>query len=237
MASVLVIIYAVVGFAMQIRTNRLAKESELHNTRKLTYMGEVLGALDVVRTVPRAGTFLRRWLEFSDTASDVDSARRLATNHTSTLAAAMLTLSTVVMLVSGAYLIEARALSVGGLIACNLLAARAMSLVTSLFLVVGKWQDFKRAANRMETMLVADKVREFVPRNEVQGSLALVGLRKAYPERPVALDNISLNIAAGERIALLGRPGAGKTTLLRCLAGLSKLCLLYTSRKSHRLKF
>ncbi|MGB2831423.1 MAG: ATP-binding cassette domain-containing protein [Methylotenera sp.] len=222
-ASILVLMYALIGYAMQVRTNRLSKESEQLNTRKLTYMGEALSALDVIRTVPLAGTFFRRWLDFSDMSSQIDSQRRLATSHSGTLAASMLTFSTVAMLVSGAYLIEARALSVGGLIACNLLASRAMSLVTSLFMVIGKWQDFKRASSRMESALQSVNAREFIPRTNVQGNLSLVGLRKAYPERPVALDNISLNIAAGERIALLGRPGAGKTTLLRCLAGLSKL--------------
>jgi ATP-binding cassette subfamily B protein/ATP-binding cassette subfamily C protein LapB len=221
-ASLLVAVYALIGYALQLRSNRLGKEAEQLNTRKLTYMGESLASLDVVRTVPGTGFFLRRWRDLSTDTANVDGQRRLATSHASTLAAGMMTFSTVTMLVAGAYLIEARSLSVGGLIACNLLTARAMSLVTSLYMVVGKWQDFQRAAKRMESTLQPVAEREHTPRPNVTGNIALIALSKNYPDRPVALDAVSLTFAPGERVALLGKPGAGKTTLLRCLAGLCK---------------
>jgi iron(III) transport system ATP-binding protein len=38
----------------------------------------------------------------------------------------------------------------------------------------------------------------------------------------VALDNVSIDIAASERVVLLGPSGCGKTTLLRCVAGLEQ---------------
>ena len=221
-AALLVMLYAAIGFVLQLRSNRLGKEAEQLNTRKLTYMGEALASLDVVRTVPGTGFFLRRWRDLSTDTANVDGQRRLANSHVNTLAAGMMTFSTVTMLVAGAYLIEARSLSVGGLIACNLLTARAMSLVTSLYMVVGKWQDFQRAAKRMEGTLQPVAEREHTPRPSVTGNIALIALSKKYPDRPIALDAVSVTFAPGERVALLGKPGAGKTTLLRCLAGLCK---------------
>ena len=45
---------------------------------------------------------------------------------------------------------------------------------------------------------------------------------KAYHER-VLLDRVSLGVAAGQRIGVVGRNGAGKTTLLAALAGTADL--------------
>jgi ATP-binding cassette subfamily B protein/ATP-binding cassette subfamily C protein LapB len=220
-ASLLVALYTVLGYLFQNRSNQLAKEAEKENTLKLSYMGEVLNSLDVVRTVPNAASFFSRWQNHSATTAEVDGQRRLATTHSNNLSAFMVTFSSVVMLIAGAYLIEARSLSVGGLIACNLLTARAMGLVSSLFMVLGKWQDFSRAAQRMETSLKPIENRVLTPRENIAGNINIINLSKQYPDRPISLDKVSLKINAGERIALLGKPGAGKTTLMRCLAGLN----------------
>lgn len=220
-ASLLVALYTALGYYFQHRSNKLAQASEKENTLKLSYMGEVLGSLDVVRTVPNADSFFSRWQTYSANAASIDGERRLASAHTNNLSAFMVTFSSIAILITGAYLIEARMLSVGGLIACNLLTARAMGLVSSLFMVLGKWQDFGRAAQRMDASLNPPESRLLTPRAEIAGNINVINLSKEYPERPICLDSISLKVMPGERIALLGKPGAGKTTLLRCLAGLN----------------
>lgn len=218
----LVLLYAGVGFVLQVRMNNLSKEAERNNTQKLSFMGEALGCLDVVRTTPGAGAFLRRWRELAQQTANFDTKRRLAVNHLGMFSSIMQTVTTVVILTAGVYLINAQLLSTGKLIACNLLASRAMALVASLFVVTGKWQDFTRAAARMETSLEIPVERECTPRQTIVGNISVIGLGKHYEGRPAALDNVSFSIAPGERIALLGRPGAGKSTLLQCLGGLCR---------------
>ncbi len=219
-AIVLVLLFSGVGFVLYSRQKRLNKEAEEKNTRKLAFMGEALGCLDVVRTTPGSGSFLRGWRVLADESTNFDTKRHLATQHMGMLSTAIQTITTVVVLTTGVYLINAQLMSIGKLIACNLLAGRAMALVASLFAVTGKWQDFKRAAARMETSLEAVDERECTPRPDIDGNIAVIGLGKHYEDRPPALETVSFSLSPGERIALLGRPGAGKSTLLRCLSGL-----------------
>lgn len=219
---VLVVLYTVAGLVLQNRQNNLSREAERSNTRKLSFMGEVLGSLDIVRTVPGAGVFLRRWRELAEESARFDAQRRMSLLHMGMLSASTYTVTTVVMLTAGVYLIHAQSLSSGRLIACSLLATRAMSLVASLFTVTGKWQDFKRAADRMENSMEPVVETECTPRPAVNGDISVNNLGKHYEGRPAALEGVSFRISPGERVALLGRPGAGKSTLLQCLGGLCR---------------
>ncbi len=220
--AILILVYAAAGFVQQRRLIRRSREAEHAVIGKLSFMGGAMAGLDIVRTVPGSGAFLRRWRQLVEDSARAEMKKRLTARHMGILARTMQTVTSVVVLTTGVYLIYGHLLSNGRLIACNLLATRAMGLVASLFGVIAKWEDFTRAAARLEEILGREEEREHVPLPAVRGEIEVIGVGRRYQGRPPALDGVSFSAAPGERIALLGRPGAGKTTLLRVICGLCR---------------
>lgn len=114
--------------------------------------------------------------------------------------------------------------------------------------VVGDWDAAsygalpraERAALGMRAWTVAEMEEEMAARVEVapaasvEGSpapatgaaaaegLAAQSLTVAFRRNPPVLEGLSLAVAPGRVLGIVGRTGAGKTTLLRCLSGLTR---------------
>ncbi|MGS3446465.1 cysteine/glutathione ABC transporter ATP-binding protein/permease CydC [Klebsiella electrica] len=101
---------------------------------------------------------------------------------------------------------------------CALAAFEALAPVTGAFQHLGQVMASARRITQItgqqpEVTFTAGDARAFGP-----VSLTLNQVTFGYPQQPSpALENISLQVGAGEHIAILGRTGCGKSTLLQLL--------------------
>ncbi|MGI9492208.1 MAG: peptidase domain-containing ABC transporter [Geminicoccaceae bacterium] len=131
--------------------------------------------------------------------------------------------TTVVMTSIGALAIVHGELTIGGLIAANMLAAR---VVQPLVQMIGVWRTLARlreAVTRLNSLLdePADLKVGTVARERPRGVITLenVDFRYEVESLPI-LRNINLTLRPGSIHGIVGVNGSGKTTLLNILQGL-----------------
>ncbi len=120
----------------------------------------------------------------------------------------------------GARLVINGEISVGQLIAFNMLAARVSGPVLRL---VQLWQDFQQAGisvERLGDVLNAPREPGYNPNRAslpaLQGRVTFDHVTFRYrPDRPEVLKRIQLDVKPGEVIGIVGRSGSGKSTLTK----------------------
>jgi subfamily B ATP-binding cassette protein HlyB/CyaB len=122
----------------------------------------------------------------------------------------------------GAHLVIAGELSVGQLVAFNMLAGRVSSPILKL---VNLWQDFQQAGisiARLGDILNTPTEPGFNPNRsrlpELKGDVALEQVRFRYRvDGPVILQELSLKASPGEVLGIVGRSGSGKSTITKLI--------------------
>ena len=220
----LMVVLALPIFGIGRSVKKLSRESQDRIADTSALAGEILNAMPTVQAYTQEHREAERFTQRTET-SFVTAIRRtrLRALMTALIIAAVMGIIVFVLWV-GARQVNEGLLTHGELLSFVLYAALVAGGVGTLSEVWGEVMRAGGAAERLLELLHAQPAIRETPRLTRPASAAPVGLSFehvsfSYPARPdtLALDDISLQVGAGESVALVGPSGAGKSTLFQAL--------------------
>jgi len=132
-------------------------------------------------------------------------------------------LLTVVVVFYGASLVLGKDMTVGELVAFQMISGRVTGPLVQLVSLVHSYQQCALSVRMLGTVMNRE-VEAGIGRGlrpVIEGRMELEGVSFHYnPTSPPALDNVSFTIGAGKVVGIVGRSGSGKTTLTRMIQGM-----------------
>jgi ATP-binding cassette subfamily C protein LapB len=185
----------------------------------------MISALETVKTVQGISMLRNRWLNSVLHQSRSNTKIKLTSQLAAQFAQFGQQISQVGIVVYGVYLIADGSLTMGQLIACVILSGRTMAPLGQLTNLLGRMNSAIAAYRGLDEILSGENEEEtrstMVERAVMKGDVKFKNVTFTYEDQPEpVLNDINFSVAAGERIAIVGRIGSRKTTLLRLLCGL-----------------
>jgi ATP-binding cassette subfamily B protein len=209
-------------------TNHAVREL---TSRELIAQGKAQGyvteALVGMMTLKAAGAeqrALQRWSNLFFDQMNASVRRTYVSSLISTVMTTLQTFSPVLLLVVGTFLALGGSLQIGTMLALVSLATAFLTPLSSLVTTGQHLQLVHSHLERIADVMEAEPEQDLLKVQEAPrlgGAISLQQVSFQYdPHSATILNDISVSIAPGQKVAIVGRSGSGKTTLGNLLLGL-----------------
>ncbi|MEP0944202.1 MAG: type I secretion system permease/ATPase [Rhizobiaceae bacterium] len=209
---------------IQIPMNKSVITGLASSNNRHSVLVESLVGVETIKASSAEGPFQRRW-----EAAVADTVRATSkTRFWSSLAIffcmSVQQMVSVIVVVWGVYLVTAGDISVGALIASNILAGRVLAPLGGIAMTLSRLQQSVNALRNLGQLMKAERDHGDDgdhTQQVTEGRLDLRDVQFNYPNGAhVVLKGINISIQPGEKIGIIGRVGSGKSTLGKLLCGL-----------------
>ena len=217
-------IILIIGIAVQPFIEKHSKAVSEMNQSKYSLLVESLGGLDAIQTNNSSSLFIDRYRNsVKDGSSSSRKSKVLSQLATNSASSAQL-ISLVGIIFYGTYLIDSGEVSMGAMVAAVLLSSRALSPLAQVANLFGRLNHAKTAYKKID--LLMSTISDRSNNNEgmkVQtlGDLEIKNLSFSYLNSSIpSINQFTIQIKQGEKIAVMGKNGSGKTTLIKLISGI-----------------
>lgn len=223
-ASILIISYTLLN---QTKLRKAIEESNKFSSLRHGHLIECLSALESIKANGAEGVVQNAWQQMIGHTSSWLLVSKNITNKVLNFAGFMVQISVVAVVVLGVYRVSDNLISMGGIIASVMLTGRAISPIAKLAGLMTRSNQTLSALRQLDKLMEQEGEFEdkahLVSRTKLAGNISAESIAFKYPNSDTtSLQQMSINIKQGEKVAIVGHNGSGKTTLAKLLLGLYK---------------
>ena len=201
----------------------VAQAQETTSNRHSVLVESLVG-IETVKAISAEGVLQGRWDEAVASSVWASSAAKFWSSLAIYFTLFVQQLVSVGVIVWGVFLVADNAITIGALIASNILAGRVLAPLSGIAMTLARAQQSFASLKQLNHLMRLEGDHHALstsPANLSGAAIQIKDLQFTYPQQDQnALDIQTLNISPGERIGIVGRVGSGKSTIGKLLAGL-----------------
>jgi ATP-binding cassette subfamily C protein LapB len=217
----------IIGYTLlkQGKLKAAIEESNKFSSLRHGHLIECLSALESIKANGAEGVVQNAWQQMVGHTSTWLLKSKEITNSVVNFASFILQVSIIGVVILGVYRVSDNLISMGGIIASVMLTGRAISPIAKLAGLMTRSNQTVSALRQLDGLMAQEGEFEnkahLASRTKLSGDISAENISFSYPNADSAsLQQMSINIKQGEKIAIVGRNGSGKTTLAKLLLGL-----------------